>query len=461
MTGPSTKDVDNKAAELTSMIQMLTDLHIKESAEHAAATKKQSEEMGLLIASINNLSASIKNPVNPTSPESNHGSHNNNHIPQDSHFKTPKIDFPKFNGDNPRRWVCKCERFIYLKSVAANQQTEVAAMYLEGKADSWFQDFHTGKPYISWSDFSSALCERFEDLDQEFCGDLRLLPLGGCDIVLGADCLSTLGDVTFNLAKLSISFLHQNKLITLQESASKPSIMMLSGSAMKRFLKKNTPALVGQFFHITATPTPTDIPSEVLPLLDEFKDVFAEPAQLPPQRNKLRGVVIFTILYLRSGYYQIRMHIPDIYKPAFRTHHEYYEFKVMPFGLTNAPATFQALMNSVFGPYLRKFVLVFFDDIPVYIKNLKEHIHNLSLVLALLRQHHLFAKLSKCTFAQSSLQYLGHIITAQGVAADPEKIQCMQKLPIPTTLKQLRGFLGLTGYYRNSSEAMDHLQTTN
>ncbi|XP_026399123.1 uncharacterized protein LOC113294972 [Papaver somniferum] len=105
-------------------------------------------------------------------------------------------------------------------------------------------------------------------------------------------------------------------------------------------------------------------------------------------------------------------------------------------------------MNSVFGPYFRKFVLVFFDDILVYNPTIQEHVHHLSIVISLLRKHKLYVKYSKCCFAQSSLEYLRHIITADGVAADLEKIACMKSWPIPTNIKQLRGFLGLTCYYR-------------
>ena len=120
----------------------------------------------------------------------------------------------------------------------------------------------------------------------------------------------------------------------------------------------------------------------------------------------------------------------------------------MPFGLCNALATFQALMNDVLRPFLRRFVLVFFDDILIYSSSFAEHLQHMRAVLTTLQQHHLFVKRSKCDFGASNISYLGHVISAQGVAMDPEKVQAVADWPQPRSARAVRGFLGLAGYYR-------------
>ena len=121
---------------------------------------------------------------------------------------------------------------------------------------------------------------------------------------------------------------------------------------------------------------------------------------------------------------------------------------MVPFGLTNAPATFVCLMNSVFGSYLDKFVLVFLDDILIYFKNEEEHEEHLRMTLKLLREHKLYAKLRKCGFYKDRIRYLGHIISEEGISVDPKKIEAIMNWTTPRNKTHVRYFMGLARYYR-------------
>jgi hypothetical protein len=164
--------------------------------------------------------------------------------------------------------------------------------------------------------------------------------------------------------------------------------------------------------------------------------------------DELHGACFFSKLDLRSGYHQVQMRTEDIAKTAFRTHDSLYEFLVMPFGLCNAPATFQALMNDILRPFLRRFILVFFDDILIYNTTWTDHLLHMRAVLDVLHQHRLFVKPSKCEFGADSISYLEHIISASDVAMDPAKVQVVADWPVPRSARVVRGFLGLAGYYR-------------
>ncbi|KAG7594099.1 Zinc finger CCHC-type [Arabidopsis thaliana x Arabidopsis arenosa] len=172
-----------------------------------------------------------------------------------------------------------------------------------------------------------------------------------------------------------------------------------------------------------------------LPRIDELLD-------------KLRGARWFSKIDLASGYHQILIEPSDVRKTAFRTRYGHYEFVVMPFGLTNAPAAFMKMMNGIFREFLDEFVIIFIDDILVYSKDRETHQNHIRTVLERLREQKLFAKLSKCSFWQRSIGFLGHIISDQGVSVDPEKIRSIKEWPRPKNATEIRSFLGLAGYYR-------------
>jgi hypothetical protein len=164
--------------------------------------------------------------------------------------------------------------------------------------------------------------------------------------------------------------------------------------------------------------------------------------------DQLVGAKVFSKIDLRSSYHQIKIRASDIPKTAFSTRYGLYEYLVMSFGLTNAPAHFMYLMNSIFMPELDKFVVVFIDDILVYSKNKEEHADHLHVVLQRLREHRLYAKLSKCDFWLKEIKFLGHTISQAGIAVDPDKVQEVMNWKPPMTVRQIRSFLGLAGYYR-------------
>ncbi|KAL5547871.1 hypothetical protein UlMin_003102 [Ulmus minor] len=163
--------------------------------------------------------------------------------------------------------------------------------------------------------------------------------------------------------------------------------------------------------------------------------------------DQLKGATVFSKIDLRSGYHQLKIRESDIPKTAFRSRYGHYEFLVMSFGLTNAPAAFMDLMNRVFKEFLDRFVIVFIDDILVYSKSAEEHEEHLRLILQTLRDHQLFAKFKKCEFWLNQVAFLGHVISKDGVAVDPSKVEAVENWKPPTNASKSSHFLPVRTTY--------------
>lgn len=164
--------------------------------------------------------------------------------------------------------------------------------------------------------------------------------------------------------------------------------------------------------------------------------------------DKLGRAQYFSTIDLAKGFHQIMMDERDIEKTAFSTPTGHFEFIRMPFGLKNAPATFQRMMNHVLRDYINKICVIYMDDILVFSTSLEEHLDNLSKIFETLNKHNLKVQLNKCNFLARETKFLGHVVTSDGLKPCPSKIEIMNKVPIPNTVKRIKSFLGLTGYYR-------------
>lgn len=164
--------------------------------------------------------------------------------------------------------------------------------------------------------------------------------------------------------------------------------------------------------------------------------------------DKLGRCMYFTTLDLASGFHQVEVDERDIQKTAFSVENGHYEFLRMPFGLKNAPSTFQRVMDNVLREHIGVICLVYMDDIIVFSTSLTEHVDNLAKIFRTLQKHNLKVQLDKSEFLQKEVAFLGHIVTPEGVKPNPNKIEIIKNWPIPTNEKELRGFLGILGYYR-------------
>lgn len=164
--------------------------------------------------------------------------------------------------------------------------------------------------------------------------------------------------------------------------------------------------------------------------------------------DKLGKAQYFTIIDLAKGFHQIPLRQEDQYKTAFSTPFGHYEFIRMPFGLKNSPSTFQRLMNSVLREFINKICVVYLDDILIYSTSLQEHSDSINKILSKLRDANLKIQIDKCNFFCKETEYLGHVLTTNGIKPNPKKIQDIVALKLPETVKQIKSFLGITGYYR-------------
>ena len=179
-----------------------------------------------------------------------------------------------------------------------------------------------------------------------------------------------------------------------------------------------------------------------------IKDAYALP-RIDQTLDALNGAQWFSKLDLRSGFWQVDLAEEDKHKTAFSVGNlGFYECNRMPMGLANSPATFQRLMESCMGEAHLTNCLIFFDDILVFSKTLEEHFRRLDLVLEKIEDAGLKIRLDKTELLQRSVKYLGHVVSADGVHTDPDKVRCVQEWPVPKNIKELQSFLGFCGFYR-------------
>jgi hypothetical protein len=173
--------------------------------------------------------------------------------------------------------------------------------------------------------------------------------------------------------------------------------------------------------------------------------------------DQLKGACVFSKIDLRSGYHQLKIIASDIPKISFITQYGLYEYTVMLFGLANALAYIMYLMNKIIVEYLYKFVVVFIDDILIFLKNEEEHDKHLCMVLQNLSENQLYTKLNKCEFWLKEVLFLGHIISDGGIFVDPDKVMDILSWNTPQNVSDIRSFLGLAGYYKRFIEGFSKI----
>ena len=178
-----------------------------------------------------------------------------------------------------------------------------------------------------------------------------------------------------------------------------------------------------------------------------IKDAYPIP-RIDDTIQSFAGAKWFSTLDLASGYWQVELDEDAKEKSAFSTRAGLYQWRVMPFGLCNAPSTFERLMESIFAGLQHEIMLLYLDDLIVFAATVQEELTRLRRVFNQLRSAGLKLKPAKCNLFQKSVVYLGHVVSNDGIATDPEKIRAVQDWPTPRTVREVRSFLGLASYYR-------------
>ncbi|KII73290.1 Retrovirus-related Pol polyprotein from transposon opus [Thelohanellus kitauei] len=175
----------------------------------------------------------------------------------------------------------------------------------------------------------------------------------------------------------------------------------------------------------------------------------------------LRGSKFFSTIDLKNGYYQVAIKESDRCKTAFTSPSVLFQFRRMPFGLCNAPATFQNLMNIILKKHIGKFCYVYIDDIIIYSDSFEDHCKHLELIISTLVSAGLCINSTKSKIFCTSIKFLGHVISQNGIGTDPMKIQVITHWPPPKSKRELQQFLGLCSYYRRyfPNFSMFHLYT--
>ena len=173
--------------------------------------------------------------------------------------------------------------------------------------------------------------------------------------------------------------------------------------------------------------------------------------------DSLADAIVFSTLDLKSGFWQIQMQQDSQQKTAFATHNGLYEFLEMPFGLVNSGASFQRLMGHILRGLEYGFALIYIDDITIFSKSVDEHLVHLEEVFRRLRDANVKLNPKKYSFVKQRVEYLGHVVTAEGISPNPDKVRVVQEFPTPTNLKELRSFSGLANYYRRFARGFSNI----